>query len=145
MHPLRSLVFTEGDLATNGTEEEKEMAQVVRKSARLRKRQTPEEEDKPKEEKVTSKKVVKVKQEPASGGKEMKDEPKEKVEDGRQGSAKVDDRVTKEEPQPVKEEEQRDVKSESSDSSDSGDSSEDETDEDPDRLWCICRQPHDDR
>ena len=133
-------------------EEQQPSAPILRKSVRLRQRHTTaDHEGQESSNKATG--AAKIKQEPAA-----KEEPRVKMEAGK--SPKVDDRVAakkevKEEekkegegPDLVKEEERRYVKSEESESGgeeDSDGSSEEESDEDPDRLWCICRQPHDDR
>ena len=132
-------------------EEHQPAAPVLRKSARLRQRHVTDHEDQENSNKTTG--AAKIKQEP--GDSPTKEERRVKVEGEK---PKMDDRVVKKEakeeekkegegPEPVKEEEQRYVKSEESESGgeDDSDGSEEESDEDPDRLWCICRQPHDDR
>ena len=134
-------------------EEQQPSAPVLRKSVRLRQRHTTADHEAQESSNKTTG-AAKIKQEPAA-----KEEPQVKMEAGK--SPKVDDRVAvkkevKEEekkegegPDLVKEEERRYVKSEESESGgeedSDGSSEEEESDEDPDRLWCICRQPHDDR
>lgn len=132
--------------------EEPQPTHVLRKSARLRNRK-PSDEDKanlsPAAERVHKKDSVEVKLEPAGDAKSLKEQPKQKTEDEKQVHSKVGVKVVKEEPHSVKKEDKHYVKTEGGksdgESSDTGDESEEESDEDPDRLWCICRQPHDDR
>ena len=122
-------------------------APVLRKSARIRQRHTTDHENQESANKATG--TAKIKQEPADNA--AKEKPGVKVEGEKPN---VDDRVVKKEvkeekkePESVKEEDRRYVKSEESESGgeEESDGSEEESDEDPDRLWCICRQPHDDR
>jgi hypothetical protein len=136
-------------------EEHQPAAPVLRKSVRLRQRHTTaDHEGQDTSNKATG--AANIKQEPGNSS-AAKEDPRAKVEVGK--TPKVDDRVVKKEvaeeekkkeegPEPVKEEERRYVKSEESESGgedNSDGSEEEESDEDPDRLWCICRQPHDDR
>lgn len=139
----------------NNAEEQQPAAPGLRKSARLRLRHTPADYESQESSNVAIA-AAKTKQEP--GDSAAQEEPRVKAEEGK---AKVDDRGVKKEikeeeekkkgkgTKPVKEEEQRYVKSEESESggedSDGSEDEEEESDEDPDRLWCICRQPHDDR
>lgn len=123
---------------------------MLRKSARLRKRQLSDEDKKNEGE---GKPVEpKVKQEPVSSGVAKavvkKELPSEKMEEEKQTVPKVEDHILKKDPQSeIKEEDKRYVKNEESEPTEdsSEEMSEEESDEDPDRLWCICRQPHDDR
>ena len=147
-------VFADGESESSGAAktEKGEPTQVLRKSARLRNRITSDEEKThqwPVTERVGKKAAARVKQEVENGARVVKEEPKVKTEDKEQINVKVDDQLVKEEPVPVNKENKRYVKSEDGnsdgESSDSGEQSEGESDEDPDRLWCICRQPHDDR
>ena len=150
---ISHLLFAEAESVTDDAkkaEEHKPTAPVLRKSARLRHRHTADHESEERSNKATG--AAKIKQEP--GDSAAKETPEVKVEGEK---PEVDDRVIKkevkeekkegEEPEPVKEEDQRYVKSEESESGgdEESDGSEEESDEDPDRLWCICRQPHDDR
>ena len=139
---------TESEAKFNTEGEEKQTTKELRKSARLRGRGSFEDRSHLVVKKIC---VAKVKQEPDVSGDTtaIKKEPEVKTEDKEEvkGEAK---QVKEAEPQqvkeePVKEEDKRYVKSEESESAGETSESEDESDEDPDRLWCVCQQPHNDR
>ena len=134
-------------------EEPEPAAPVLRKSARLRQRHTAADYDSQEGSNKASG-AAKIKQEPGDcaakeGGSQAEVEggKQPKVDDSG-GAKKEEEKKEGEGTEPVKEEERRYVKSEGEESGgeeDSDGSEEEESDEDPDRLWCICRQPHDDR
>lgn len=115
----------------------------MRKSARLRQRHTTDHEVQESSNNAAA--ATKIKQEPNDGAAKVAPAIKVEVDE----KPKVSDGAIKKEEaadEPVKEEDRRYVKSESVGEEDSDTSEEEEeSDEDPDRLWCICRQPHDDR
>ena len=151
---LSFFLVTETESEAKGSaEKEKEGTQVIRKSARLRGRGLSYQD----RSHLVVQKVclAKVKLEPDESGAAMavKKEPQVKTEEGEESDRpkkeeanqvqEAEPRLVKEEQ--VKEEDKRYVKSEESESAGETSDSEDESDEDPDRLWCICQQPHNDR